>query len=270
MKRKIVSLILCVVIILGAGSGCDGQLTVDNEQLTIENPENEPEIIAEEPEPAEEIDVYNEPMTMEFLERINFRLPKITYNDDGNIIRIEDRGTSSSPENIISLIPVFNEDDARAVIDSYLGLFGLDENIDLRFERKHNRTFHFAQFYEDLKVERAGIFIVSNYDTGLVTLINNSYIPDLNIDTPPIISLEEAMRKINSVYGENVINEDRYTLMIYVNNDREAELAWGIDVTDHYFIMSAQTGEILSYDTYIFYQIGSSNIENLIERIQNG
>jgi hypothetical protein len=64
MKRKLISLILCAVIILGAASGCDGQFTIDNGQLTITEPESEPEPdvgdgvpdVPQEEETPEEID----------------------------------------------------------------------------------------------------------------------------------------------------------------------------------------------------------------------
>jgi hypothetical protein len=58
MFKKIASLILCAVMILGAVSACnvgdDEQLTIDNGQSTITEPENEPEIITEEPEIVED------------------------------------------------------------------------------------------------------------------------------------------------------------------------------------------------------------------------
>jgi hypothetical protein len=195
-------------------------------------------------------------MTMDILREINSRMPDITRNDDETVRQIEDNGTFDNPNNIISSFPVFGADDARALIDNYLIMFGINDKIDIRFESfrlmTRNNIFRFDQYYSDLRVYNRGMVVVADRETGHVINIGSGYILDFCTETTPNISFEEARQLIiNEVYLNN-LEQRNFELFIYLDSTMgiEAELAWGFfdNRGELEVALSAITGEIFFID----------------------
>jgi hypothetical protein len=204
--------------------------------------------------------VQQEPMTMELLSELNPNImPTITYNDDGTILRIDDTGTLKSPENIISPFPVFSADDAQILIESYLGLFGLDDDTDIRFHEfwtisttsiTTTNTFRFKRYYNDVmiySVYSAGdIWVITN-NTGHVTGIRSSPLLNLDINTTPAISSEEAKQIILSALDISEWMEHWGEPKLFIWHEVSiSELSWGVlNGSFPGIVISAFTGEVI-------------------------
>jgi hypothetical protein len=202
-------------------------------------------------------------MTMEMLEELNkdSKMPEITYNDDGSVRRINDIEEFETPINNISLFPVFSAEEARILLDSYLSVFELNEDIDIQFEEcietPTSNIFRFRQYYNGISVNGNGISMMTvsaRRETGHVVSIVNGYLPNLNIETTPKVSLEEAKQIIMSEYNVDICEQEEPKLFIYydINSPdvapeltRKIYLVAGNDQNIWYVRMSAITGEIL-------------------------
>ncbi|MCL2108769.1 MAG: cellulose binding domain-containing protein [Oscillospiraceae bacterium] len=200
-------------------------------------------------------------MTLDDLKEMNDgELPKISHYDDGTISRIQDTGNSEMRENNLSSFAVFSAEDARAVIDSYLAIFGIDDDIDIRFDELRSMSiniFRFDQYHNGIRIPGVGFAISTDKETGQVIIIGNGYITDLAIETTPTISIEEAKEIINSTFNFGVSESLEHELLIRYNNNTDvAELAWNI-YTNHeeyrFVQVSAVTGEVLYINGGVIY-----------------
>ena len=196
-------------------------------------------------------------MTIDALKELNrnSEMPKITYNDDGIVRSIEDSGTWEFPKSDISPFPVFNMEDARNLIDSYLHVFGLDEDIDIRIKGYSSGVagnfFNFEQYHNGLRVGGNGVGMgITTNKEGHVVSIGNLYLSNLDIETTPEISLEEAEQIVISEFNVPIQGEEEAELFIYYdrnNPDVAPELAWKIYTYGGilYVYLSAITGEVI-------------------------
>jgi hypothetical protein len=197
-------------------------------------------------------------MTMEILEAMNEggEMPEVRYNEDGTINRISTRAKDERTNNI-SPFPVFDEHDARILIDNYLNLFEINEDVDIRLTKHrtmmNSNIFTFNQYYNDLKIDGNMVAMVVSTDkeTGFVYSMFNGYLPNLDIESTPQISLEEAKQIIVSELDTNI--DEQYKdpeLFIYYDRNTvdKPELVWKIYTAGGYITwvqLSAITGEIL-------------------------
>jgi hypothetical protein len=195
-------------------------------------------------------------MSLEVLEAMNPDImPQIEFNDDGTIDRISDSGRIGSR---VSPFPVFTEEDATFLLDIYAPLFGMDEDVDIRLTRdrsdSRSNIFNFGQFHNGIRVSEAGWSVKSCRETGNVTTVINSYVANLNIETTPQITVEEAVQIAMSEHDIIGLNENGET-ELYIFYDRNSnavpQLFWEFYVTATYeanirkVIVNAITGEII-------------------------
>jgi hypothetical protein len=194
-------------------------------------------------------------MTMERLEELNSGrvMPIIGFNNEGKIEMIEDSdGLREVPQSNISPFPVFSVEEARTLIDIYLPLFGLEDDIDIQLSLTtfmgRSNIIRFDQHYNGVAIRGTGMVVSANTETGHVTIVGTSYMPNLNMETTPRVTLEEAMQVVVSEKGVAICEQREHGLYIYnPNSDAELELAWEIYTTGKYIsvCVSAITGEIL-------------------------
>ena len=277
--KKTISLLLTLAIALSLVAGCNNTLSPalsDGELENLVTPDfpDDPTDPDEDKDPDEEegeedeapIMIVGQQMTMELLQELNANgsMPKITYNDDGTINRIENSGRLDEPKSVISPFPVFTIEDALSLIDFYTDFLDIDENIDLRidFRDLHSNgiLYRFRQYFNDLGIVGLGMTVVADNVTGYVSIIGSFCFKNLDIETTPQISLEEAKQII--LYNYNVIlseNEEPDLYLYYDRNTDTLDLVWEI-YTDNgdqppnvsgydnvwYLRISAITGEIVN------------------------
>jgi len=204
----------------------------------------------EDEDPDEEEDdenplyIVGQQMTLDLISEMNDGvMPIIRYNDDGTIRQVTYLPTDF-PDNSLSPFPVFTEDDAQALFYQYLTLFSIDENIDFRFYEKNDFRFRLYQYINGLRNEGGLITISYDKETGNVYSIVTGPHIRLNIETTPIISLEEAKQIILSLYDVDFFEPDEYEL--YIHNNELAWIIYTVPKVDFIRIvhLSAVTGEV--------------------------
>ncbi|MCL2018236.1 MAG: hypothetical protein FWG70_00630 [Oscillospiraceae bacterium] len=251
--KNALAILLSLSLILGTAAGCSETLPPalsdgETENTEPENPDDLENLITPDEEEDDENPVYivGQQMTLDLISEMNDGvMPEITYNDDGTIRRLE-YFTYNSPKRGLSPFPVFTADDARTLIDMYLGIFGLGTDIDIRLIEERSRStnlFDFDQYYNDIRFKGWGILVSADIETGNVNFIANGYMKDLDIETTPQISLEEAKQIAMSEFGQfGYTGTQTPELIIYHDReDNTFELIWSFS----WGYMSAVTGEII-------------------------
>jgi hypothetical protein len=196
-----------------------------------------------------------EKMTLEILEELNNgELPVITFRDSGDIWYIETNRIAGSPQSIISSFPVFNPEDALIVINSYLNVFKIYEDINVEFDRlsgiTHN-SFNFSQYHKGIRVMGAGFTINADKDTGRVIFISSSYVKDIDINIEPNISQEEAKEIILLRYNVTILEREPHLIIDYNHNTKTLELTWvvhtGGEISEVF--INAHSGDIIGVES---------------------
>ncbi|MCL2018239.1 MAG: hypothetical protein FWG70_00645 [Oscillospiraceae bacterium] len=244
--KKTISLLLTLAIALSLVAGCSETLPPALSDGETENTEPENLIAPDEEEGEEDntpIYIVGQQMTLDLISEMNDGvMPETHYHDDGTIERIL-YPSFDFPDNSLSPFPVFTEDDAIDLINSYSNMLGIDEEIDIRFNELHSmqdNIFSFSQYYKDIRINGAGVTIRVNKETGHVLSVNNLHIPNPDIETTPIISMEEAKQIAMLKFDFNDIEDPK--LIIYYNRDSGAiMLAWEFNLG----LLSAVTGNFI-------------------------
>jgi hypothetical protein len=271
-NQKLVALFLSVVLILGILASCrsngdskDAANTGSSDSTSAEStgvPTEPNETGTNTPAVTTVVipPIIPDKITIEVLEEMNHRnLPKIEYHDDGRIWGVE----RDLPTKKLSPFPVTNEEEASALLNMYADLFGITEDIDIRFERfeqgRDVNRYYFVQYYNGVRISgnMIGTGITTDIETGDVLSIGSSHLPQIDIETVPRVSLEEAKQIIMTELGIG-ISEHTYhepeLFIFYDGNFPEIapELLWRIYTipTDEMDVavvrMSAITGKIIS------------------------
>ncbi len=177
-------------------------------------------------------------ITMEDLEKINGDNLEIKYNSNGRIDSIDGE---------FAYFPITDKDKAY---EAFMGIvdfmhinpedFVYDETASHENPNGLN-VYYFQQYYKGIKIYGAYIQITVNPKHTERTYLQSTYIPNLDIDTEPKISSEEAVKLAEEKYDTEVYSESE--LVIF-----EGNLAWDMDLSDSEtsrIIMQADNGTIL-------------------------
>jgi hypothetical protein len=263
-NQKLIALFLSVVLILGILASCrsngdskDAANTGSSDSTSAEStgvPTEPNETGTNTPAVTTVVipQIIPDKITIEVLEEMNHRnLPKIEYHDDGRVRRVE----RDLPTKRLSPFPVTNEEEASALLDMYADLFGITEDIDIRFEThrlsSNRSTFRFDQYFNGVRIPGVGTVVSADRETGDVLNVGSFFFENLDIETTPQISLEEAKQIVASKYNDVSISgeyePELYIFYIGGSPDVEPELVWEIHTVGDVksVTISAITGEIL-------------------------
>jgi len=145
------------------------------------------------------------------------------------------------PQNFDANDPIASEYAARNFISSHPSLFNIyEENLDLWVNEQHGnlRYLIFNQVYENIPVWNGRIDFRYRLNGDLV-MIGHDAFPNLNVNTNPKISMDEAIfySKIQVNFDENLNDEvvGKPQLYIWVDKSRIPlyHLAWQIELFVH-------------------------------------
>ncbi|MDE6780437.1 MAG: hypothetical protein K2J40_03135 [Ruminococcus sp.] len=177
----------------------------------------------------------------------------ITMDDlkaiNGDNLEIEyDFGRIETIDGEIAYFPVTDKDKAYEAFMGIAELLGIENTEDFVYNETASHEnpnglndYYFQQYYKGIKIYGAYVQIIVNPQHTEWTSTYSSYIPNLDIDTEPKISEEEAIKRAESKYNTTVSGNPELVI-----SDRV--LAWDMDLSgsDTYrIIMRADNGTIL-------------------------
>lgn len=177
----------------------------------------------------------------------------ITMDDlkaiNGDNLEIEyDFGRIETIDGEIAYFPVTDKDKAYEAFMGIAELLGIENTEDFVYNETASHEnpnglndYYFQQYYKGIKIYGAYVQIIVNPQHTELTSTYSSYIPNLDIDTEPKISEEEAIKRAESKYNATVSGNPELVI-----SDRV--LAWDMDLSgsDTYrIIMRADNGTIL-------------------------
>ncbi len=149
-------------------------------------------------------------------------MPNISYCNDGQIEYID---------GIVAGFPVFSADDAYEVIKGLSNLLGI-QNVDseIKFDKFSTNSvdniFYFSQSYNGIEVYGTSITVIANKETGVADYLYSTYQNDLQINTVPIITSDEAVNIVEDLYKNTVKSDPRLIIYDVELDSVDAILAW--------------------------------------------
>ncbi len=178
-------------------------------------------------------------ITMEDLEKINGDNLEIKYSSDGRIDSIDGE---------LAYFSITDKDKAYKAFMGIAELLDIENTEDFVYDETASHenpnglnVYYFQQYYKGIKIYGAYVQITVNPQHTEWTSTYSNYIPNLDIDTEPKISREEAVKLAEEKYDTEVYGEPE--LVIF-----EGNLAWDMDLSDSEttrIIMQADNGTIL-------------------------
>lgn len=184
-------------------------------------------------------------ITMDDLKSINGDNLEIKYNADGKIEYINGE---------FAYFPVINKNKAYEAFMGVAELLGIENTEDFVYDENASHEnpkglnhYYFAQYYEGIKVYGAYVRISVNPRHTDWIHLDSTYEPNLNIDTKPEISENEAIKRAEERYNAEVKGEPKLVIS-------DKKLAWDMELSGsetNRIIMRADNGEVIHEDKEI-------------------
>ncbi len=183
-------------------------------------------------------------ITMDDLKAINGDNLEIEY-DFGRIEYIDGE---------IAYFPVTDKDKAYEAFMGIAELLGIENTEDFVYNENASHenpnglnVYYFQQYYKGINIYGAYVHITVSPQHTEWTLTYSGYIPNLDIDTEPQISEEEAIERAESKYNTTVRGNPKLVIS-------DKKLAWDMELSDsetYRIIMRADNGEVIYEDKMI-------------------